>query len=250
MTFDETDRVAAESESFVKQTVRDSVFGDLFRDIIIRALMYMGRSYQLYFKDQNADLYGSKKVFLPKPELYVIYVGDEKDQPGEITLSEEFFDGQETAIDVKVKVICESGSRDIINQYIIFTKVYGEQRRRYGRTRKAILETIRICKDRDVLKEYLESREKEVVDIMMTLFDEQEIYETHFKSVGREFQEKGRIEGLIEGRNEGLAEGRNEEREKIVLNAYNNGNSPEQIAMFIGVPLTDVQRILSSRTDK
>ncbi len=42
----------------------------------------------------------------------------------------------------------------------------------YGRTREAIINTINICKDRDILKEYLSSREKEVVDMMMTLFDE------------------------------------------------------------------------------
>ena len=39
---------------------------------------------------------------------------------------------------------------------------------------KEILETIHICKDRNVLREYLESREKEVVDIMMVLYDQEE----------------------------------------------------------------------------
>ena len=47
------------------------------------------------------------------------------------------------------------------------------------RTRKAIMETIRICKDRNVLKEYLESRENEVVNIMMTLFDEETIMKNY-----------------------------------------------------------------------
>lgn len=35
------------------------------------------------------------------------------------------------------------------------------------------METIRICKDQDVLKEYLQRHEKEVVSIMMTLFDQE-----------------------------------------------------------------------------
>lgn len=64
----------------------------------------------------------------------------------------------------------ETGEGDIINQYVIFTKVCNEQVKLYGRTKKALLETIRICKDRNVLKEYLESREKEVMDIMMVLY--------------------------------------------------------------------------------
>ena len=43
----------------------------------------------------------------------------------------------------------------------------------YGRNREAVLETIHICKDQDVLAEYLKDREKEVVDIMMTLFEQE-----------------------------------------------------------------------------
>ena len=202
-------------------------------NIIVRALLYMARSYQLYFKERETDLYQSKKVFLPKPELYVIYVGEEKDKPEEISLTKDFFDGEEASIDVKVKVICEGKGTDIINQYILFSKVYGEQQKKYGRTRKAILETIAICKDRNILRDYLRSREKEVVDIMMTLFDEQEIYETHWKRMEREFEEKGHNKGLTEGRSE------------IVMNAFNNGHTPEQIAVFNGLPLAEVQKIVN-----
>ena len=40
----------------------------------------------------------------------------------------------------------------------------------FGRSKTAVEETICICKSEGVLKEYLESREKEVVDIMIILF--------------------------------------------------------------------------------
>ena len=52
----------------------------------------------------------------------------------------------------------------------------------HGRTREAIFETIRICKDKNVLKEYLENREREVVDIMMALYDEEEIMRSYVRS--------------------------------------------------------------------
>lgn len=74
-------------------------------------------------------------------------------------LSEEFFSGmQDISLDVKVKMIYGENEDDIIGQYILFTKVYDEQRKMYGRTRKAIEETIRICKERNVLKEFLISK--------------------------------------------------------------------------------------------
>ena len=44
-------------------------------NIIIRALMYLVQTYHDYFKRTNQNLYGSKKVNMPKPELYVIFTG-------------------------------------------------------------------------------------------------------------------------------------------------------------------------------
>ena len=107
------------------------------------------------------------------PELYVIYTGNRQNCPEWISLSDAFFAGNSPFLDVRVKVLRDGKKGDIINQYVMFTKVYHEQVTRYGRTRQAVLETIRICKNANVLKEYLESREKEVIDIMITLFDQE-----------------------------------------------------------------------------
>ena len=116
------------------------------------------------------------------PEIYVIFTGERKTRPSEISLSQEFFDGKDCGIDVKVKMIYDGKEGDIINQYVIFTKVCNEQMKKYGRTRKAVLEAIRICKDRNVLSEYLSSKESEVVDIMMVLYDEEEIMRSYVES--------------------------------------------------------------------
>ena len=151
-------------------------------NIIIRALLYLAQTYHDYFERTNQNLYKSRKVKMPIPELYVIYTGDQKNIPDTISLSEEFFDGADTAVDVRVKVICESDTDSIINQYIIFCKVYNEQMKLYGRTRKTVTETIRICKDKNILREYLLDREKEVVSIMMSLFDEEQIMKSFIRS--------------------------------------------------------------------
>ena len=47
-------------------------------NIIIRALMYLIQTYHAYFKRTNQNLYGSKKVNMPTPELYVILWAKEK----------------------------------------------------------------------------------------------------------------------------------------------------------------------------
>ena len=152
-------------------------------NIIIRALMYLIQTYHDYFKRTNQNLYGSKKVNMPTPELYVIFTGERKNIPNTISLSKEFFDGAKISIDAEVKVLYQENEKDIIGQYIIFSKVYNEQRNIYGNTKQAVTETIRICKDRNVLKEYLESKEQEVVDIMMTLFDDEQILKAYAKDI-------------------------------------------------------------------
>jgi site-specific DNA-adenine methylase len=132
---------------------------------------------------------------MPKPELYVIYTGDRKGKPDVISLSEEFFGGADVDVEVKAKVIYESNTDDIINQYIIFCKVFDDQRKLYGLTEQTVRETIRICKDRNVLREYLESREKEVVTIMMSLFDEEQIMKVYIEDYGNQKEKEGIKEG-------------------------------------------------------
>ena len=151
-------------------------------NILVRVLLYLAQSYHEYFQRTSQNYYKSKKVKVPKPELYVIFTGSKGRKPDKIFMSKEFFEGADIDIEVKAKVIYESDTDDIINQYIIFCKVFNEQTKQYGMTRKAVTETIRICKDRNVLMEYLLGREKEVVTIMMSLFDEEQIMKSFIRS--------------------------------------------------------------------
>ena len=89
---------------------------------------------------------------------------------------------------------------------ITFTKICNKQVALYGRTRKAILETIRICKTKNVLKEYLESKEREVVDIMMALYDEEEIMRSYIKSEVQEAVQKAVQKAVDEARQEARQE--------------------------------------------
>jgi hypothetical protein len=151
-------------------------------NILVRILLYLAQSYHEYFQRTSQDYYKSKKVKMPKPELYVIFTGNKGRKPDKISLSKEFFEGADIDIEVKAKVIYESDTDDIINQYIIFCKVFNEQTKQHGMTQKAVTETIRICKDRNVLREYLAQREKEIVTIMMSLFDEEQIMKSFIRS--------------------------------------------------------------------
>ena len=159
-------------------------------NILVRSLMYLVQTWQEYVQSTGQNIYGSKRVELPRPELYVIYTGSRKRRPAYLRLSDEIFSGHECAVEVKVKMIYDGEKGDIISQYVAFTRIYNEQMKKYGRTRRAVLETIQICRDENILKEYLESREKEVVNIMMTLFDDEYILKTYIAEKEKEAAEK------------------------------------------------------------
>ena len=58
-------------------------------------------------------------------------------------------------MDIRAKIIYDSRQGDIIDQYIASSRIFDEQIRRHGKTERAVRETLRICKNRDVLKDYL-----------------------------------------------------------------------------------------------
>ena len=95
--------------------------------------MYLTNTWQEFTESHKLNIYySSKPIQLPKPELYVIYTGNRKTQPEWISLAEEFFAGDNTFLDVRVRVIYDSEKDDIIHQYVTFTKVYDEQIARSG----------------------------------------------------------------------------------------------------------------------
>ncbi len=202
-------------------------------NIIIRIFLYLAHTWNEYIESTRQNRYGSKKLVVPRPELYVIYAGDRKTRPEWIRLSEEFFEGNKDFLEVNVKVLYGEGKDDIISQYVDFTKVYNEQIKLHGKTREAVLETIRICKDRNVLKEYLSGREKEVINIMMGLFDQEKAVE----QFGNEKKEEGRAEGRAEGKLEG--------KKEAAINMKAEGLSEGMIAKVLDVGLSIVQEWIS-----
>lgn len=66
---------------------------------------------------------------------------------------------------------------------------------------------MRICCDENILMPFLASRQKEVQDIMVTLFNQERVTEIHEYNLAKEARQEGRQEGHQEGRQEGRQEG-------------------------------------------
>lgn len=81
--------------------------------------------------------------------------------------------------------------------YLLFTILYRVQEEIYGRKKTAVEETIKICMNRDILSKYLEEREKEVINMMSLLYDEEVIQKNYMKEVISETQARD-TKGIVE----------------------------------------------------
>lgn len=206
-------------------------------NIIIRVILYLAHTWNEYIEETEQNRYGSKKLKLPKPEFYVVYTGDRKKKEEWIRLSEQFFEGDGRFLEVNVKVLYGEDKEDIISQYVNFTKVYSEQVKIWGRTRQAILETIRICRDKDFLKEYLDSKEKEVINIMMALFDQERAMQLYLRDLLKEKEEEATARGLKKGIEQGI-----EQTEiRYIYEMKKEGIPIEVIARVIGKSIEEIQ---------
>lgn len=194
----------------------------------LRMLFYLAETYRRYLADTVQSEHSSTRVKIPKPELYVVYSG-EQNCPETVSFSENFFDG-DSPVELKVNVLNEVDVT-IYGQYIGFCKVFNEQRKIYQDSIMCAKETIRICIEKGYLVSYLREHEKEVVDMMSELFDEEYQRAAYNRASQKDAIEKGRAEGKAEGK----AEGRAEERKSLAEKMREKGYSEKQIAELLNI---------------
>ena len=166
------------------------------------------------------------------PELYVIYSGPGK-KPDVISFSEDYFGGNPD-IELKVHVLSEANNTTLSGQYIGFCKVFDEQRKLYDDGITAAKETYRICIEKGYLTEFMKSHEKEVIDMMHELFDEE--------TARKKYDTARSIQDIEKGREEGKAE----EKMSLALKLLARGKETlEEIAEDSGLPLAKIKELAS-----
>lgn len=141
-------------------------------NILVRLLMYYAATCTNYIQQHQYSRYSSRKVKIPEPEFVVVYVGEEKELPDVISLNDEFFNGSNRYLELKAKVIQHKQGDDILSQYIEFSEIYRKMFKQYKNDRrKVVIETIESCKQAGVLQSFLTLHEREVYDMMSSLFD-------------------------------------------------------------------------------
>ena len=228
-------------------------------NILIRALIYYVETLKRWVSTKEVNLYGGSAAELPAVEIYVVYTGNRKTVPQEISLRRDFPGGEHSMVDAEIKVL-RGGGNGILSEYVEFTKVGDRLRTEYGSSRDTAEKIVRYCIEKDILREYLIRKRVEVVDMLETLFDEQEARRIYDLDMRRQYDKKMQAmeqdleqeRNRVRERDQALEQERNQalERERrMVLTMLENGEPLEKVALYSGLSAERVEEIAHSAHD-
>ena len=105
-----------------------------------------------------------------------------------------------------------------------------------------VKEIIRICRDRNLLKEYLSERETEVEEIMLTLFDQEHAWNIERNNI----RAAALAEGWDKGKVEGIELGVMQNKTQTVLKMFRRNMPVEDIADISELSVEEVKDILKN----
>lgn len=180
-------------------------------NMALRGLVYFAELYRKYILINNINIYGSTKIKLPVPQYIVFYNGsDEEPDRKEIRLTELFYPQEKVA---QPAVECIAVMLNInyghnldlmekcrkLKEYAYFIRIIREYLNKGDKIETAVNCAIEICIQKEILKDILQKNRSEVLNVILTEFDEN-LY-------SKSLREEGREEGIIEGKKEGKKEG-------------------------------------------
>lgn len=184
----------------------------------LRGLMYFGKLYNKYVETNNQNIYGEKLVKIPTPQYYVFYNGErERPERMELKLSDSFqknidscgFEWTATMLNINFGKNQElMNSCQTIREYAILIDKIRTYQKSYGTLEEAVDRAVDECIENGVLAEFLLEQKAEVIDVVLTEYDEEKTMQM-FKEQGiEEGIELGRAQGVELGREQGVELGR------------------------------------------
>jgi hypothetical protein len=177
------------------------------RNIALRMLIYAGRMYEKLVGDEN--IYGPRKITVPRPEFYVLYNGTGKVPEKQTARLSEMFedDGKKYpfSLDLEVTIYnintgnnAELLSRSAtLSQYETFIESVRKREKKHGLD-KATEMAIAECVGRGILADFLKKHGSEIVNMLTS-----ELNETKLRKLWVDY---GVEKGLKKGRAEGIEE--------------------------------------------
>ena len=219
----------------------------LNQNMPLRCLYYICEQLRQYIPAKS--LYQNKQIPLPRPEFHVFYTGSKDTlETEQMRLSDAYMEG-EGDIHLELKVTFHNiayGSEKMLlrmsrplHDYSFFlncikTNIAGGMERV-----QAIREAMRYCMEHDVMKEFLQEHESEVIDMVNFEWNQKD-FEEAVREAGIE---QGMARGREEGREEGRAKGREEEKSAFILGMLKEKLPLETIARVSKMSVERIQEL-------
>ena len=206
-------------------------------NIVLRILFYLSETLKNYIIDSSEnknlnELYNTKPRIIPKIKLFVVYTGDKAMQDHDLHLKDVMVENDIISdIDMKVRVLCTGNKKSILGQYILFTRVYTKQKKECKDIETAVKNTIEICMNDEILKEYLDYRKMEVQEMITAFMTQEEAFESFLKDEVKRGRKEGEEKGKID----------------TLINFFKNGIGLDVISKGLGMSIEEVKSILIGR---
>ena len=165
----------------------------------LRGFLYFAKHFEKYIVENEVDIYGKKLIELPTPKFIVFYNGDDMEEEREILrLSDSFVNAKEKAcmeLEAEVLNINYGSNKELMEscrplmEYSYFVQKVKDYSNSHDRD-EAIELAVNDCIRENILKEILIKNRAEVVDMLLTEYDEEKRIRIMNKQIEIERQEK------------------------------------------------------------
>ena len=165
-------------------------------NVLIRFLSYLARTYDDYISDTIQSPHDTTKLKLPRPELFVVYTGKKRNIPDEISFQAEF-NAKGGSLELTAKVLRLSDEKNILTDYINVCLIIEKHMKGVKDEQKqaeALNLAINECIQKGYLKEYLESKRKEILEMLAQYYTEVNYLDISMRAE----RAAGKVEGKIE----------------------------------------------------
>lgn len=203
----------------------------------LRGFLYFGRLYEKFLASGRKKIYSTSRLLLPTPEYYIIYNGKSSAPAiSKLRLSDSFqnpsvrsdYEWTATMINIRSPENQEiMKSCSILWEYNEFIETINHYLRDLP-LEEAVDSAVNDCIHGNILKEYLTQHKAEVIGMILTEYDEEEVMEM--------LREEYRLAGLEEGRHEGRLE--------ITIELIRSGDlSLDRISQVTGLSLAELENL-------
>jgi len=171
----------------------------------LRGLIYLARQYEGFIAKEQENLYGSKLVKIPTPAFVIFYNGTKEQQDQmKLYLSDAFADGRGSGcLECRAQMlnINRGHNQELMEkcrrlwEYSEFIAEVNDNLSKGYSLKRAITVAMNSCIERGVLEDILLKNKAEVMDMLLTEYDEKK----HMKAIRKEGYEDGLEEGMQKG---------------------------------------------------